>query len=764
MTGISHWWQNGRRAVTWSGVAVLCCLGLYSFYLLATLTLPRSEEHPPLLIYGAPFLLQPGRHIEEARLKERLDRLGYHQVAQEIRASGDYRMDPEHIDIYLHDYPDGHMQAFPLRLILEEGKIAQVLSLAQNEEVFPVSLEPPLLSGVLGQSRQVREWVPLNSIPRQVVDTVLVIEDRRFYYHPGIDPLAMARAAWTNLRRGEVVQGGSTITQQLAKNLYYSPQRTFVRKLKESLAAFILELKYGKDEILESYLNEIYLGQTGAVSIYGVSEAAHRYFGKPLQELTIAETALMVGLIKGPNTYSPVKAPGLAKQRRDVVLRRLREAGNLSEQEFKAAVGSSVQVALSQESLTDAPYFVDYLLRQFEEPAGGTLPTGAKLMTTLDPVMQRIAETSLQAGLKHLETSYPFLKRKGETLQGALVALDPKTGGILAMAGGRDYRHSQFNRAVQARRQPGSLFKPLVYLAAFEASRESAVEAITPASLVIDEPVSFPAETGSWSPQNYDHQFRGKVTVRTALEQSLNVPAVRIAQSVGIPRITQLVHDLGIHSPLEENLSVALGTSEVSLLEITAAFGALAQGGLVVPSTPVRSVVAPTGEPLWHAIIERHQAVSPQSAYLVTALLKGVVQRGTAARAKALGLQGIVAGKTGTTDEYRDAWFVGYTSDLVIGVWVGFDDGTDLRLTGAQAALPIWTDFARQVIPSDSPDFPIPTGVVTRDVDPQTGQLATSQCPEVVSEVFIEGTEPTDYCAVHGGGGFWERIKRSFGL
>ncbi len=763
MTEISGWWKNGRRALAWSGVVTLCCLGLYGLYLSATLALPRSEEHPPLLIYGASFLLQPGLSIEEARLKERLDRLGYHQVVGEIKSPGDYRISPEYLDIYLHDYPDGHRQAFPLRLILEEGRIAQVLSLAQNEEVFPVSLEPPLLSGVLGKSRQVREWVPIASIPRQVSNAVLAIEDHRFYSHPGIDPIAMARAAWTNLKSGQVVQGGSTITQQLAKNLYYSPQRTFVRKLKESLAALILELKYGKDEILESYLNEIYLGQTGAVSIYGVGEAADRYFGKPLQGLSNAETALLVGLIKGPNTYSPVKAPILAKQRRDVVLRRLRDEGHLSEQEWKEAVDSPVQVALSQESLTDAPYFVDYLLRQSEESLGGALPPGAKVMTTLDPVMQRIAEDSLQAGLKRLESSYQFLKRKKETLQGALVVLDPKTGGILAMAGGRDYRLSQFNRAVQARRQPGSLFKPFVYLAAFEASREAAIEAVTPASLVMDAPVSFDSGTGSWSPQNYDRQFRGNVTVRTALEQSLNVPTVRIAQSVGTHRITQLVRDLGIRSPLEENLSIALGTSEVSLLEITAAFGAIAQGGLVVPPTPIRSVIAPTGEPLWHAIIERHQAASPQSAYLVTALLKGVVERGTAARAKAMGLQGIVAGKTGTTDDYRDAWFVGYTPDLVIGVWVGFDDGSDLRLTGAQAALPIWTDFARQVIPSNSPNFPIPTEVITRDVDPQTGQLATSECPEVVSEVFIEGTEPTDYCAVHGGG-FWDRMKRSLGL
>jgi penicillin-binding protein 1B len=761
VTTLVRWMKRGIALLVWSGVSAVLGVGLYGFYLSTSLSLPKSEDHPPLLIYGAPFLLKPDQDVDEVRLLERLHRLGYRPASSEALAPGEYRVTEQTLDIYLHDQPDAHTQALPIRLTLDGRRVVEILSLVDGAPIFPVSLEPQLISGVRGESRQVREWLPLASIPKPVIDTVLAVEDHRFYSHPGIDPVAVGRAVWANLVKGEVVQGGSTITQQLAKNLFYTPQRTFVRKIKESIAALVLEAKYRKDEILESYLNEIYLGQAGSVAIYGVGEAAHRYFGKSVDDLTIEETALIAGMIKGPNTYSPVRDLRLAKQRRDVVLRRLRDEGRITEEQWKAAINTPVRVSPPQDSLADAPYFVDYVLRQSEETADAALPDGTRVYTTLDPILQRIAGEVLQNGLARLEKTYPKLKRTDLPLQGALVALDPRTGGILAMVGGREYRASQFNRAVQAKRQPGSLFKPLVYLAAFEATRDAGSGAVTPASLILDAPVTFESPAGPWSPQNYDRQFRGAVTIRAALEQSLNVPAVRVAQTVGAKRIVRLAHDLGIKSPLDHNLSLALGSSAVSLLEITAAFGVLAHNGLAAQPSSIRSVAAPNGDPLWHALPDRRQAVSPQAAYLVTSLLKGVIDRGTAARARAMGLKSVVAGKTGTTDGYRDAWFVGYTPEIVIGVWVGFDDEQPLGLTGAQAALPIWTEFARQVIPSNSPDFTAPSGVVTREIDPQTGQLATSKCPERTPEVFIEGTEPTVYCEVHGEG-FWDRIKRTF--
>ncbi len=758
------------RWVTYASMVlagIVAVLGLvvvaYGAYLATFLELPKSDDHPPLRLYSGPFQLKPDLPLVQSHLLERLQRLGYRQV-KTMQASGDYLLTEESLTIYLHPQPEAHVGATMVTLPLDQGRVTDVLSPLEGTPLFSIFLEPELLSGVRGESRQVREWIPLAQIPPQIIETVLTIEDRRFYSHFGIDPVAVGRALWTNFTKGGVVQGGSTITQQLAKNLFYSPQRTMGRKFKEALAALVLEVKYSKQSILESYLNEIYLGQAGFVSIYGVSEAAHRYFGKTLQELTVEEIAMVAGLIKGPNSYAPTKHPELAKQRRDVVLRRLKEIGLLTEVDWSRAAKAPLRVTPPEDGLTDAPYFVDVVLRQVEEAGVAPLPEGMRIDSTLDPMIQQAATESLERGLAKLETTYAHLNQSAESVQGAVVVLDPKTGSMLALVGGRDYRRSQFNRVLQARRQPGSLFKPFVYLAALEAAREGQAGQLTAASLLADEPVTFESGTGPWSPQNYDKQFHGPITVRNALEQSLNVPAVQAAKTVGIKPIVQLLHRLGVTSAIGDDLSsVALGSSSVSLLEITAAYGAIANGGIAVKPTAVRSTRDRQGDIIWNDTPDRQQATSPQGAYVLTTLLEGVIQRGTASKARVLGLQGTVAGKTGTTDGYRDAWFVGYTSDLVIGVWVGFDDERSLRLTGSQAALPIWIDLARRIIPPNVPAFVMPTGVVTRTIDPKTGQLATSQCPEQVSEVFIEGTEPTVYCEVHGGG-IWERLRHTFGF
>lgn len=764
MSRFVRWVTYGSMALAGLVAALGLVAVVYGAYLATFLELPKSDDHPPLRLYSGPFLLKPDLSLLHSHLLERLQRLGYRRVTVPVQSPGDYQLTEEALTVYLHPQPEGHVGATMVTLTLDQGRVTDVLSPLDGTALFPIFLEPELLSGVRGESRQVREWIPLAQIPPQIIETVLTIEDRRFYSHFGIDPVAVGRAVWTNFTKGGVVQGGSTITQQLAKNLFYSPQRTMGRKFKEALAALVLEVKYTKQNILESYLNEIYLGQAGFVSIYGVSEAAHRYFGKTLQELTIEEVAMIAGLIKGPNSYAPTKHPELAKQRRDVVLRRLRETGLLTEEAWKRAVNEPVRVTPSEDVLTDAPYFVDAVLREVEEAGVVPLPEGLRIDSTLDPMIQQAATESLEKGLAKLEATHPYLNSSLESMQGAVVVLDPKTGSVLALVGGRDYRRSQFNRAVQARRQPGSLFKPFVYLAALEAAREGQAGQLTAASLLADEPVTFESEAGPWSPQNYDKQFHGPITLRSALEQSLNVPAVRAAMAVGTKPIVQLLHRLGVTSAIGNDLSsVALGSASVSLMEITAAYGAVANGGIAVRPTAVRSTRDQQGDIVWNGVPDRQQATSPQGAYVLTSLLEGVIQRGTASKAKVLGLKGMVAGKTGTTDGYRDAWFVGYTSDVVIGVWVGFDDERPLRLTGSQAALPIWMELARRVIPPNVPAFEMPPGVITRDIDPKTGQLATFQCPEQVSEVFIEGTEPSVYCEVHGGG-IWERFRHTFGF
>ncbi len=744
------------------GVAVVL-VGGYGAFLSTSLALPKSDEHPPLLIYGAPFFLTPGLHPVDSGLLDHLQRLEYKPVTAAPRVTGEYFTTKDSIEIFLHAQEEHRLPARSVRLVLVNGIVTEVVSVSDGQPLSLISLEPVLISGMRSGSRQVREWIPLDRVPPILIKTLLTIEDRRFFSHFGVDPIAIGRAFWVNMTRGVLVQGGSTLTQQLAKNLFYSPKKTIGRKLRESMAAMALEFKYRKEEILESYLNEIYLGQAGPVSIYGVGEAAHRYYSKNLDELSIDEIALIVGLIKGPNAYSPVKNVEDATKRRNVVLRRLKEEGILTEDAVAQAMSRTVKVMLNQDVLTDAPYFVDHLLREIEQGIGMEIPDGSRIYSTLDPRAQRFVAQALQEGLTKLEKRYPALAGAEPPLQGAAVALDVRTGHVLAMVGGRNYQLSQFNRAVQAHRSAGSLFKPFVYLAGFEAARDQGTTGLTPATLLVDEPVTLESGTGSWSPQNYDRQYRGPVTVRTALEQSLNVPAVRTAHRTGITALTSLLHAFGITTPLAADLSLALGSSSVSLLQITSAYAGLANGGVVIRPVALSNMVREGRETIWSPPLDRRQAATPQGAFLMTSLLKGVIDRGTGAKARALGVRGPVAGKTGTTDGYRDAWFIGYTPDMAIGVWVGFDDERAIKLTGAQAALPIWSELAARLIPRDPPDFEMPVGVVQRKVDPKSGQLATSQCPEKTFEFFITGTEPTVYCEVHGGG-FWERMKQTFGL
>ena len=744
------------------GVAVVL-VGAYGTFLSTSLALPKSDEHPPLLIYGAPFFLTPGLHPVDSGLLDHLQRLEYKRVAAAPRAAGEFFTTKDSIEIFLHAQEEHRLPARSVRLILVNGIVTEVVSVSDGQPLSLISLEPVLISGLRSGSRQVREWIPLDRVPPILIKTLLTIEDRRFFSHFGVDPIAIGRAFWVNMTRGVLVQGGSTLTQQLAKNLFYSPKKTIGRKLRELMAAMALEFKYRKEEILESYVNEIYLGQAGPVSIYGVGEAAHRYYSKNLDELSIDEIALIVGLIKGPNAYSPVKNVEDATKRRNVVLRRLKEGGILTEDAVAQAMSRPVKVMLNQDVLTDAPYFVDHLLREIEQGIGMEIPDGARIYSTLDPRAQRIVAQVLQGGLAKLEKRYPALAGVEPPLQGAAVVLDVKTGHVLAMVGGRNYQLSQFNRAVQAHRSAGSLFKPFVYLAGFEAARDQGTTGLTPATLLVDEPVTLESGTGSWSPQNYDRQYRGPVTVRTALEQSLNVPAVRMAHRTGITTLTSLLRAFGITTLLADDLSLALGSSSVSLLQITSAYAGLANGGVVIRPVALSNMVREGRETIWSPPLDRRQAATPQGAFLITSLLKGVMDRGTGAKARALGVRGPVAGKTGTTDGYRDAWFIGYTPDMAIGVWVGFDDERPIKLTGAQAALPIWSELAIRLIPRDPQDFEIPVGVVQRKIDPKSGQLATSQCPEKTVEFFITGTEPTVYCEVHGGG-FWERMKQTFGL
>src|SRR6266700_4451344 len=585
-------------------------------------------------------------------------------------------------------------------------------------------------------SHRAQTWVPLDRIPRPVVDAVLVAEDRRFWTHPGIDLLAVGRAFHVNFRRGELREGGSTITQQLARTLFLDTRRTWGRKAREAFIALLLEVRYSKPRILEAYVNSVYLGHDGDLPVHGLPAAARHFLGKDVTALDVDEAAWLASAIRAPNRMLSSRD----KKYRDGIILAMEEARLIE----PAVARRAVARPLPQPSIDNprvAPYFVDFVA--FELGRRAKLPESGEiaLETTLNPTLQRAAESAVRDGIKRIEKDRPQLAGQ---VQAAVIAIEPMSGEIRALVGGRRYGETSFNRAYRAVRQPGSLFKPFVYLAAFEAERRGS--GITPASVVDDEPLVIPAGGGNWEPRNMDGRFHGPVTVRRALEESLNIPAVRVAMNVGPRRVADMAHAVGIEHPLAPVPSLALGTSEVTLLEITSAFATLANGGIRM--TPTGLVNDPAGPPL-APLPGSYRAVSAESAFMITHLLRGVMRRGTGAGSSAWGLQDTTAGKTGTTDGLRDAWFVGYTPDLVVGVWVGLDDRSPLGLTGSQAALPIWGTVMQAAVRKTAPTpFTPPPGVVLAKVDRMTGKPVSLWCgsDDVVQEAFREGTVPSDEC------------------
>jgi penicillin-binding protein 1A len=580
-----------------------------------------------------------------------------------------------------------------------------------------------------------RIFVPLAHIPQALRDAVIATEDKRFYYHWGIDPIGIARAVSQNYRRGRIVEGGSTITQQLTKVLFLTPDKSLERKLKEAVLALELERRYTKDRILEMYLNQVYFGH-GA---YGVEAASRTYFGKSVSELNVREAALLAGLPRAPTTYSPFEHGDAAKRRREVVLRRMVDFGALKEAEAKRLARADLGLIPPERRRTTGQYFLEYVQQTLEAKYGADMvfKGGLNVYTTLSPTMQLAAEQALREGLKALE-SRSGKGKTGEHPEGAIVTIEPQTGFVRAMVGGYDFFRSEFNRAVQARRQPGSAFKPFIYMAALE-------NGFTAATRVEDAPVSYAVGPNgqAWKPENYDRKYRGSTTLQQALEESVNIVTVKVQEQVGLNKTIRLARRFGIASPLDVNLSLALGTSDMTLIELTSAYGALANQGQWLPPTAIRYVTDAQGKLLEEHLPEPREAVAPETAYVITHMLRGVVERGTGQAAKALGRP--VAAKTGTTNDYSNAWFIGYTPRLSTGVWVGYDRPRSLGKdeTGSRVAVPIWVTYMGKVL-GDSPkdDFPIPEKVALVPIDLD----ASNECVRVVTLAFVKGTEPAVTC------------------
>ncbi|MGH7279189.1 MAG: PBP1A family penicillin-binding protein [Candidatus Rokuibacteriota bacterium] len=739
-----------------AAVAGLLIAGLLGYSALALARFERSEARRATFVYAAGQPLIRGLHVRLVDLAGTLVRLKYTETKGPPAAPGQFRRSAAAWDIVLRG-GDGGGPREPQRVRLEirDERIGRVLR--DGQDIGAATLEPEVLTSAGDRPGEEYRPVRLADTPLVLVDAVLAAEDHRFFEHRGLDLRGVMRAAWVNMRAGKVTQGGSTITQQLVKNRLLTPKRTFVRKLSEAWLATLIEWRFSKERILEAYLNEIYLGQRGTLAIRGVGAAARAYFRKEVHQLTLGEAALLAGMARAPNIYSPTLHPDRARERRDVVLRRMRDLGKLSASDFAAARRQPLSVRPGVSAGQAAPYFTDYAREELEARYGDWLPGGgggARVFTSLDLVLQRFAEAAVSRGLDRLETRIPRLRRAqpAERLQAVLIALDPLTGEIRALVGGRDYGASQFNRATLARRQPGSAFKPFVYLAAL-APRDSGAATYTAASLVDDAPISVDVAGEPWSPGNYEDRYEGRVSVRRALEHSLNTATVRIALGVGLPAVVEAARAMGLSSPLTPVPAMTLGAFEVVPMELARAYLPLANGG-IRPGGPaaIRLVYAADGEPVPVDGWESMRVISEAEAYLMTSLLEGVVNNGTGARARGNGLTGAIAGKTGTTNDARDAWFVGYSSRLLTLVWVGFDATDTHGLSAAEAALPIWTDFMRQageVYPVEQAFVP-PPGITFTDVDPTTGRLATVFCPIRAPEAFLTGTEP-QACDEHGG-------------
>jgi penicillin-binding protein 1A len=586
--------------------------------------------------------------------------------------------------------------------------------------------------------RENRDFIPLDEIPVMVRQAVIAIEDDRFYHHRGVDVRGTVRAVIRNLLAGGVVEGGSTITQQLARNMFLSSRRLVSRKLAEIMLALEIERRLTKDEILERYLNQVYFGN-GA---YGVQMAARVYFGKSARDLTLSEGAMLAGIIRSPSVATPFQNFEVALERQHVVLRRMAELGYVTPQQSQEAIDEPVAIAKEGNAGLvgiRAPYFVSYILPYLLERYGEDVvySGGLRIYTTLDPQMQDAAEKALQAGLDQAE------KEQLDITQGAVVTLDPRTGQIRAMIGGYDFSQSQFNRAWQAHRQPGSSFKVFIYTAAV-------AKGMTTTRMIVDEPITFEIagtvkpEDSIWTPKNYDDSYRGPMLMRQALEQSINIPAIKTINEFGPQAVVEYAKRMGITSRLQPNLSLALGTNDVTPLEMASAIGTLATLGVHAEPQAILRITDREGRVLEEHAPRRSLALTADVAYMMTDLLKGVILRGTGTAAN---IGRPAAGKTGTTDDYRNAWFIGYTPYLVTTVWVGNDDNAPMkRVVGGTVPARIWSAYMKVAVRGTPPDdWPRPDGVVAATVCGTSGLLATSTCPNPNTEIFIRGTEPTEF-------------------
>ncbi len=720
-------------------------------------------------IYALPKTVHDGEQIQAKEIATELQRAGYSEGESSL---GTFRLLSDGIEIT--PGPESYHSPEPARITIHDGQVDQISS--KGADLSAYELEPQLVTALFdaGQ-RSKRELVKYDDIPPQMVQAVLAIEDRRFFEHSGVNFVRTVEAVWEDVLRQKRAQGGSTLTQQLARGFFLTPEKSIKRKVTEMLIAEELEQKFSKKQIFEFYANWVDLGQRGSFAISGFAEASKAYFNKDLKDITLPEAALLAGLIQRPSYLSPYRHPDRALERRNLVLESMVETHVITRDQANKAKATPLKLAPPNVEASDAPYFVDLvrdqLISKFNE--NELNEQSYRIYTTLDPDLQKAAAQAVESGIKLVDDQIKKLRTKrvkvgkkfettvepGPQAQVAMVVLDPHTGAVLALVGGRDYGWSQLNHAV-SKRPTGSIFKPFVYAAAMNTALDGSQNVLTPASTVSDEPTSFAYGDQIYEPRNYKEEYHGDVTLRYALAMSLNNATVKVAEQVGYDKVADLAKSAGIVS-VKATPAIALGSYAASPLEMTGAYTAFANHGVRLSPVLLRSVRNGKGDVIQNYTTDQRPVLDPRVAYVMTNMMEGVINNGlgyTAVRLR--GFTQPAAGKTGSS---KDGWFAGYTSNLLCIVWVGYDDYTELRLTGAQTAGPIWTEFMKKaaVLPqyADMREFQQPSGVVDVQLDKITNRLATPNCTDDYVSAFVAGTEPRDNCdAQQGMKGFFSRM------
>lgn len=705
------------------------------------------------LIFAAPTPVRVGQAATPAALAARLRKALY---AQEEGGSkvGTYKLQGERLEIYPGSasfFQGEVIREGPAALEFRGNHLASITALDRGAPLESYLLEPEIITTLFDQSRSKRRLVRYQDLPKALINAILATEDHRFFSHSGVNIYRIIVASLSGIHGEDRIRGTSTLTMQLARNFFLTQERTLRRKAVEIFIALLMEQRLTKEQIFELYANQIYLGQRGSFSIYGVGEGASAYFNKDVGSLTLPEAALIAGMIHGPNRDSPYRYPGRALERRNFVVRRMLETGFITAAEAEKAAGAPLGLALQNVEGSQAPFFVDMvkdqLLAQFSERE--LLSQSYRVYTTLDLDLQGVASEAMRAGLVEVDQQVKKQRRAKDAPpldpnqpQLALVALDPHTGALKALVGGRNYGVSQLNH-VLARRQPGSSFKPFVYAAALSSGVDGSQPLITPAAALVDEPTTFQYGDEPYEPENYKHEYHGTVTLREALMHSLNVATVRLAEMVGYDKVRKLAVAAGVNRDLLATPAIALGAYVATPLEIAGAYTIFANAGQYVTPRFILAVNDASGRTLWRSPVTTHPVLDPRVCYLMVSLLESVINSGTGVGVRSRGFTLPAAGKTGTS---HDGWFAGFTTDLLAVVWVGYDDDRELKLSGASSALPLWTEFmkrATQLPAYQNPQiFGAPPGIVTAAIDLRTNLRASGDTTLTRNEVFIAGTEP----------------------